>query len=109
MSAGKYRERITVKRNVATGANAANEPTSTPQEVMSRWGAIESGGSKEFSDAARIHAQLTHLVRLQYDPEAATITSVMWLVWGTKTLEILGPPRIDPDRKEILLDCVERE
>lgn len=108
MPAGKYRHRITIERDTGTSTDGYNDPVEDWGDYFVEIPAfIDTGGTRKFYAAQQVHDELTHLVVVPFIA-ALDIGEKIRITWGSRTLNLLGPP-IDVlgKQKELEFRCVE--
>jgi SPP1 family predicted phage head-tail adaptor len=91
--AGRFDQRVTVKRPVYTVNDFNERVETTPSVVGYRWAEVKPLSGNERDYAARVAAELNYQVTLRTPLE---IQPTDRIVWGSRTLEIaaiLDPPR----------------
>jgi head-tail adaptor len=91
--AGKYDQRVTIKRPVRTADNFGEPVDGTPTTVATRWAWIKPLTGREMDFADRLAAETTHMVELR---TPFSVQKTDYIVWGSRTLQIeadLTPPR----------------
>lgn len=108
MAAGKYRHRITIERDTGTGTDAGNNPVEDWGDYFPEIPAsIDTGSTRQFYAAKQVHGELTHLVIIPFIA-GLDITAKLRITWGTRTLNLLGPPiDVSSGRKTYEIRCVE--
>ena len=105
MEAGALHDLITLQQNTPTQA-AGGAPVDVWTDLVSTpriWGAVEPLAGREFFDAARVNADVTHRIRIRYRPD---VTERMRIVLGARTFDILAALEMDR-RQELHLLCRE--
>jgi SPP1 family predicted phage head-tail adaptor len=93
MGAGRFDQRVTVKRPVYTVNDFGERVEGTPTVVGYRWAEIKPLSGNERDYAARIAAELSYQVTLRTPLDLEPTDRI---IWGDRTLEIaaiLDPPR----------------
>jgi SPP1 family predicted phage head-tail adaptor len=93
LGAGRFDQRVTVKRPVYTTNATGERVEGPPTTVGVRWAEIKPLSGNERDYAARVAAELTYQVTLRTPLELQATDRI---VWGSRTLEvaaILDPPR----------------
>ena len=108
MATGKYRNRITIERDTGTAVDGYNDPTPDWGDYFVEIPAeIDTGGTRKFYTSQQVHSELTHLVTIPYIA-GLDITAQLRIVWGSRTLNSLGPPiDVKSLRREYEIRCVE--
>ncbi|MDZ7809199.1 MAG: phage head closure protein [Arhodomonas sp.] len=102
--AGKLNKRVALQEpsRVADGRGGY---TTTWSTVATVWAQVHPLSPDERVAAAQMQAQLTHRVTIRYRDG---ITAAMRVLYGTRALSIVGPPRDVDERHELLfLSCNE--
>lgn len=87
MQAGALQDLVTLQQNAPTQATggAPVDVWSDLADTPTTWGAIEPIGGREFFDAARVNADITHRIRIRY---RADVTERMRAVVGVRIFDI---------------------
>jgi len=105
MEAGTLRDLVTLQANAPTQA-AGGVPVDVWTDLVDTpaiWAAVEPLAGREFFDAARVNADVTHRIRIRYRPD---VTERMRIVLGARTFDILAALEMDR-RRELHLMCRE--
>src|SRR5918992_2353622 len=84
MRAGTLKDRVTLQQNTPT-QDAGGAPVDSWADVATVWAAIEPLTGREFFDAARVVADVTHRLRIRY---RADVTEKMRAIQGSRTFDI---------------------
>lgn len=105
MRAGLLRHAITVNTFTIT-RGAHNEENKTAGEYCSRNADIQPKNAREYFQDQQINAEITHTIRLRYDPVTKLISKDMVVVHDGVTYEIIAPPiNVGMRNREIQLLC----
>jgi head-tail adaptor len=107
-TAGAYRTVVTVKQ-ITQAANASGHLADTPSDYCTRRARIESGGGSQQQTEAHQEARRQLVLYLPWDSTTDTITSLMHVVIGSRTLDIEAVENVDGLNEEMRITCVETE
>jgi len=104
MKIGKLRHQITLQAPTLTqdSLGVVSETWSDTATVCAQ---IEAISGREFFDAARVNAEVTHRIRIRHRPG---IVPAMRVLEGTRTFDIHSVLDVDGRKRELTLMCVER-
>lgn len=100
---GQLREPLTLQ-SPTEATSSSGHVTPTYADVTTVRGELVSSKSREYFEAAAQRSELTHLFRIRY---YSGVTARWRLIWGTRTLNLVGAPIEDMRRSEMLLACKE--
>lgn len=104
MAIGKLRHRITLQTPTLT-QDSLGVVSETWSDTATVYAQIEAISGREFFDAARVNAEVTHRVRIRHRPG---IVPAMRVLAGDRTLDIHSVLDVDGRKRELTLMCVER-
>ncbi len=94
MNAGMLSYRVQIQQATET-RDSYGAAIQTWNTVATVWASIEAISVREFFDAARINAEVTHRIRIRY---RSNVTPAMRIVESSRTFDIYGA--FDPDGKK---------
>lgn len=104
MSIGKLRHRITLQTPTLT-QDSLGVVSETWSDTATVYAQIEAISGREFFDAARVNAEVTHRIRIRHRPG---IVPAMRVLKDTRIFDIQSVLDVDGRRWELTLMCVER-
>ncbi len=113
MSAGKYNQRVVIEKLKDNPPidDAHGEVDLTDErnwETHSRpWASINTKGGNEFWRVDKVEANVSHMLRLQYDRETRDINQQMRIKFRGRTLNIAAAYDIDEMHREIEIQATE--
>ena len=109
MGAGEFRHRITIQRDDGTEDDAYGAHTPSWAALYDSVPAsIDTGGSMKFYVAHQVEQAMTHLVTIRYI-SGLDIGDKLRIVWGSRTLDPLGPPiDVKGKRQHLEFRCAEQ-
>jgi len=104
IAAGNLNKQVVIQKPAR--AFTAGEAAVTWIDVAAVWAQIRPATSREVWQAKQAQAELTHRVTIRY---RADMTAELRIQYGTRILNLVGPPRNIDEANEILeMDCVEQ-
>ena len=104
MRAGKLRHRVRVQEAAST-RNSRGEVTLTYSTGTPHWAEVSPLSGAELERAGQIASEATHQVRMRH---FEGLDSAQRILFGTRTFEIVEPPRNTDERGiELVLLCKE--
>ena len=100
---GQLREPLTLQSPTEAISSSGHVKPTYADEANVR-GELVSSKSREYFEAAAQHSEMTHLFRIRY---YSGITARWRMLWGTRTLNLVGAPIEDMRKSEMLLACKE--
>lgn len=109
--AGRLRHRISIERVTETSDSDVGGIQQDWQLFDQRWADQMPTGGTEFNAAAQVHAELTHVIVVRYDPDKV-IHPKDRIIWAgaSAPLDILSAPVEHAPNRNIVqkLSCKER-
>jgi len=108
MKAGSLKHRVTIQTPTDSQSSATGAVSRTWATLATVWTRIEPVGSKEGSSRALAsQPEATHKVTMRYQQDK-TITTHCRVIYGTRVLDIVGPPlNWDEANRMLILYCKE--
>ena len=103
MRAGKLRHRVQVQSDTVT-IDAAGGHSHAFSTVATRWASIEPQGGREFIEAGRVDADVTHIVKMRH---YSGLTPQHRLMYGSRVLNIANVVNMDERNRETVVMCRE--
>jgi len=103
MRIGELRHRVTIQSATET-QDSYGQAVLSFSTLATRWASIEQLSGREFFDASKVAAEVTHRVRIRY---MTGITPKMRVVYGSRTFEIVAIT--NPEERNIALDLLCKE
>ena len=100
---GQLREPLTLQ-SPTEAVSSSGHVTPTYADEADVRGELVNSKSREFFEAAAQRSEMTHLFRIRY---YSGITARWRLLWGTRTLNLVGAPIEGMRQVEMLLACKE--
>lgn len=101
MRAGDLHHRVRLQRQTLTDDLVGSDDAAYV-DVATLWANVTTSGAREFWEAKRLNAALTHQVECRY---RADIAPDMRFRFGDRVLRVVGAP-MDPDGRRIRLLCM---
>ncbi len=105
MEAGRLHDLVSLQENTPT-RDAGGAPVDVWTDLLTApaiWADVEPLSGREFLEAARVNAEITHRIRVRYRSD---LTERMRIVLGTRIFDILAVLEMDR-RRELHLMCRE--
>ena len=102
--AGRLRHRVTIQSR-SQSLNEYGEPSNSWASAGSVWAAVEPARQGEGKEADGRQATATHLVTIRY---LAGVDPTDRVVFGSRTLDIVGVANPEERNDRLLLTCRER-
>jgi len=103
MEAGKLRHRVTIQQATAT-RDTIGVPEDTWSTLATVWAAVEPLTGREFVEAFRTNAELTHRVRIRYRSD---VTAKMRVLESSRHYDIVAVLDVKGEMRELHLMCRE--
>ncbi len=87
---GKYRHRIAIQEDTGATEDAHGGLIESWGDKCDAWAEIDTGASRKYYAAKQVHSELTHLVTIRYRADLSA-SGKYRIVWGSRTLNLLGP------------------
>ena len=104
MAIGRLRHRIILQTSTLT-QDSLGVASEAWEDTATVYAQIEALSGREFFEAARVNAEVTHRVRIRYRPG---IVPAMRVLAGDRTLDIRSVLDVDGRKRELTLMCAER-
>lgn len=100
MRAGTLRHRITIQSVTETPRDAAGGVADTWGTYATAWASVEPLRGREFVEAAKVTAEVTHKITLRH---RSGVTAKMRVSWDNRTFDILAPMNTNELDRELVL------
>lgn len=104
MEPGRMRHRIRIQR-LGQARNEFGEPEDHWEDVATVWSSIQPVSGREFMEALKAQAEVTHRVTIRYTP---AVKASMRVLFGDRVLDILHILDAWEQHREMTLLCKER-
>ena len=104
MEPGRMRHRIRIQR-LGQARNEFGEPEDRWEDVATVWSSIQPVSGREFMEALKAQAEVTHRVTIRYTP---AVKASMRVLYGDRVLDILHILDAWEQHREMTLLCKER-
>ena len=107
IGAGELRQHIRLQKPTYTTDDAGAYVPSSYTTVTTAWAKIIPASDSKRAQAAQTIGEISHTVTIRHDPR---VKSDWRILYGTRYLHIVGPPRNIDERGEFdELRCIETE
>lgn len=104
MGAGKYDQRITIKRPSGSALNAAHEKIPTYSPWITCWAAVIPLSGRDYLEAQKVKAETSYRVEVRHKEG---VTPNIQIEWGSHLLHVENVLPVGR-KKELHLMCVEK-
>ncbi len=106
--AGKYRRKVIIQQPTLSEPSAdTGERLKTFTKLGDAWAEVSELGTREVWRAQQVNPEITTVITIRWRTDI-TITSAMRIKYGTRILNLAGPPIGDDRQKELVMRCVEQ-
>lgn len=106
MEAGKLRNRITLQQEVGETKRTSGQPIESWVDRFDRWARVTALSGREWQQAQKVNAEVTHKVVVRSDSETRDIGPSWRVKYRERIYEILS---LLPDEKNIQIDLLCKE
>lgn len=109
MRAGKLRFRVAVEQNLGSTPDAAGHAADNWQNVALLWASIEPLSGREYWNNKQVGADMTHVVRMRWQPMMADWKSSLRINFDGRLLYFGEPPRKAMEGRDVMLEVLCKE
>jgi SPP1 family predicted phage head-tail adaptor len=103
MRAGELNRRITFQHKTIT-YDTYHQPIETWANLMTVWAGVITTGGREYYAAQKLNAETSAVFKIRY---TTRIDTLMRIVWGDRTFEIIGINDVDAGHEAMLVSARE--
>lgn len=104
--AGEFRDRVTLLRRITGNKNELGETVPTDQPIGTYWASVHPLSSKELLQNAQNSLEITHKVRMRWNPE---IKHSDTLLFRGRRLNIVDITDVLEQRRELAITANEQK
>lgn len=108
IAAGRRNKPVNLRiATVTTDANGGVVKSATVDSEEIYWAEINPLTGREFEDANRLKADVTHVIRMLYSPATAALKPKDAIVYNNRVFEIVS--KLNPEEKNVLWELMCKE
>lgn len=107
VSRAALQHKITIRQNTGSSLDGGGQVIPVMGPYGTFWAENKSQSGREFYQARKVHADITHLWEVPWSQSAAAVTTEMQLVFNSRTMEILSVINVDEDDRVVRISARE--